>query len=88
MQPLEVSDHAVAQARRRGIPVDWVLETARAPESVQPGLHGREVRQRLYLFPPANRAFLVRVVLELGRSRETVVTVYRTSKIEKYRHRP
>ena len=36
----------------------------------------------------APESFLVRVVLELGPTREPVVTVYRTSKIEKYRSKP
>ena len=84
MQRLELSEHAVEQARRRGIPLEWVLETARGPDAVLPGQHGREIRQRLYHFPPDGRTFLVRVVLELVPSRETVGTVYRTSKIDQY----
>ena len=88
MQRLELSEHAVEQARRRGIPLEWVLEAARSPDSVLSGQHDREIRQRIYRFPPDNRSFLVRVILELDPTRETVVTVYRTSKIQKYRSRP
>ena len=45
---------------------------------------GREVRQSRVPFPPADTVYLVRVFVDVAAGTETVVTVYRTSKIDKY----
>jgi hypothetical protein len=84
---LHLSDHAIEPARRRSIPLEWILETARHPEDVLPGLRGREVRQKLFRPSLARPAFLVRVIVEPDQNCDTVVTVYRTSKLAKYRFR-
>ena len=81
---IALSEHARAQAERRGISEQTVLAVARAPEqrlSVRPG---REIRQARVAMPAGGPLYLVRVVVDAGPTAETVVTVYRTSKIEKY----
>ena len=81
---IALSEHARAQAARRGISEETVLGVARAPEqrlSVRPG---REIRQARVSMPPGGPVYLVRVVVDAGPADETVVTVYRTSKIDKY----
>ncbi len=79
-----LSDHARAEAARRGIDEAIVRTVAEAPEQVLPVRAGREVRQSRVPFPPEGRVYLVRVFVDLATAAETVVTVYRTSKIDKY----
>jgi hypothetical protein len=79
-----LSEHARAQAARRGISEETILGVARAPQqrlSVRPG---REIRQARVSMPSGGPLYLVRVVVDSGPTDETVVTVYRTSKIDKY----
>lgn len=38
--------------------------------------------------PASGTSYLIRVIVDLGPGDETVVTVYRTSKIEKYWSKP
>ena len=61
---------------------------ASEPEQVLPVLHGREVRQSRLPFAPQGRIYLVRVVVEREEQWDLVVTVYRTSKIQKYWAQP
>ncbi len=79
-----LSDHVRRQASRRGIDESTVHAVAGAPEQVVPVRVGREVRQSRVPFPPAGTLYLVRVFVDLSPGVETVVTVYRTSKIAKY----
>jgi len=79
-----LSDHVRRQAERRGIDEAILLTVATAPEQVAPVRDGREVRQSRVPFPPDGRLYLVRVFVDLSPGRETVVTVYRTSRITKY----
>ena len=45
---------------------------------------GREVRQSRVRFQPGGNLYLVRVFVDASPALETVVTVYRSSKIDKY----
>jgi hypothetical protein len=79
-----MSQHAREQAARRGLSESTVLEVARAPEQRVVVRPGREIRQSRIAAPPGGKLYLVRVVVDIGRRAETVVTVYRTSRIDKY----
>ena len=79
-----LSKHAREQAGRRGLSEEIVLDVARAPEQRLIIRPGRELRQSRVEMPAGGPLYLVRVVVDVGPSEETVVTVYRTSKIEKY----
>ncbi len=81
---LVLSDHARFEAARRGIEEATVRSVAQAPEQVLPLRPGREVRQSRMTLPPAGKLYLVRVVVDTGPDAEVIVTVYRTSKIDKY----
>jgi hypothetical protein len=81
---LVFSDHVRRQAARRGIDEATVRSVAEAPEQVVPVRAGREVRQSRVRFPPGDALYLVRVIVDLMPDRDTVVTAYRTSKIDKY----
>ena len=79
-----LSDHAREQAARRGLSEDIVLAVARKPEQRLVIRPAREIRQSRVEMPPEGMVYLVRVVIDVAPTAETVVTVYRTSKIDKY----
>lgn len=77
-----LTEHAVRQMARRQLAEADVRRVLTAPEEVLPVRPGRVVAQGLI------GAHLVRVFVDVDRTPAEVVTVYRTSKIEKYRSRP
>jgi len=79
-----LSKHAKEQAARRGLSEDVVLAVAAAPEQRLLIRPGRELRQSRVAMPAGGTFYLIRVVVDVDSGNETVVTVYRTSKIEKY----
>ncbi len=81
---IKLSEHARSQSVRRGLTEAAVLEVARAPEQRLAVRPGREIRQSRISVLPGATLYLLRVVVDAGPDEETVVTVYRTSKIEKY----
>lgn len=78
-----ISAHAFAQAARRGVDEATLTRIAERPEQVVPVRPGREVRQSR-IQNPEGTSYLVRVFVDIVAGEETVVTVYKTSKIAKY----
>jgi Domain of unknown function (DUF4258) len=78
-----LSKHAEQELKRRNIPPTVLDEVLQRPEQVvvQPG--SEKVYQSLIDFG-AGKIYLVRVIVDDTVSPASVVTVYRTSKIEKY----
>lgn len=83
-----VSEHARSQAARRGLSEAEVLAVARAPEQRIGVRPGREIRQSRIAEPRSGKLYLVRVVVDTGPEGGTAVTVYRTSKFDKYWSNP
>jgi len=83
-----LSEHARTQSARRGLSEDVVLGVAKSPEQRLAVRPGREVRQSRIPTPAGGTLYLVRVVVDSGPVADTVVTVYRTSKIDKYWSNP
>jgi hypothetical protein len=81
-----ITDHADAQMSRRGISIDVVRAILRDPEQVIDVRPERVVLQSQVKID--NRRQLVRVFVDVDASPMRVVTVYQTSKIEKYWSRP
>ena len=81
---IALSKHAREQAARRGLSEEIVLAVARAPEQRLVVRPGRELRHSRVAMSTGGTLYLVRVVADAGPTDEMVVTVYRTSKIEKY----
>lgn len=74
--------HAAEEMRRRGIDemaMRQVLQTPEQRETVRPG---RDVLQSR--ISVESRTYLLRVFVDVDRDPPEVVTVYRTSRIEKY----
>ena len=70
--------------RRRSIGLETLLQVVRAPEQSIAVRPGREIRQSRIADPEGGTLFLVRAVVDIAPSGQTVVTVYRTSKIREY----
>ena len=81
---IEMTEHARGEALRRQISEGIVLAVARDPEQRLEARAGREIRQSRIADPASGKLYLIRVVLELEQAGETIVTVYRTSRIRRY----
>jgi hypothetical protein len=76
--------HALLEMARRQISESDVAGVLTAPEQILPIRPGRTVYQtRIEMGNPPKR-YLLRVFVDVDRQPPEVVTVYRTSKIEKY----
>lgn len=85
---LVLSDHARQQAARRGIDESTLRSVAASPEQTLTVRPGREVRQSRVRSEHEGVDYLIRVIVDVATDPETVVTVYRTSKIDKYWRTP
>lgn len=79
-----ITRHAAFEMKRRGISEETVRRVLSAPEQRLDVRPGRIILQsRASVGPPA-KTHLVRVFVDVDRRPAEVVTVYRTSRIEKY----
>ena len=79
-----IAPHAMVQMERRGLTVEMVRRVLTEPGQRQDVRRGRVVVQsRLWLGTLA-REYLVRVFVDVDRRPPSVVTAYRTSKLDKY----
>lgn len=80
----EFTDHALTEMARRQISEEDVKAVLTNPEQTEMVREGRAVYQsRLEMGEPP-KTFLLRVFVDIDPRSPYVVTVYRTSKIEKY----
>ena len=77
-----VTDHAASQMARRGVSDALLRSVLRNPGQVVGVRPGRVVLQSTVTM--GTEAYVVRVFVDADRSPPEVVTVYRTSKVEKY----
>lgn len=76
-----LSDHAREEAERRGIPEDMVDRIMRSPEQILETHSNRKIYQsRIEI---GDKRYIIRAIVEQANPL-VVITVYRTSKIEKY----
>lgn len=67
---------------RRGIGEEQVYETVRSPDQLVQGYRGRKIAQKKYR--RKGKEYLLRAVLEEHFEETQVITVYITSKIDRY----
>ena len=79
-----LSDHAKAEAERRGIGESTVLQVVAAPEQRVRVRADREIRQSRVADRVSGKLYLVRAIVDLQAQSDTIVTVYRTSTVRKY----
>jgi hypothetical protein len=78
------SPHALKSLADREIDRAEADRALAAPEFVGPGQPGRMVLMRRYFDEVLRQEMLLRIVVEDAGEETTVVTVYKTSQIEKY----
>ena len=79
-----ISGHARLEMQRRDVTDDMVQHVVAAAEQRFPVRDGRVVLQsRVTMGTPA-KMYLVRVVVDIDRRPAEVVTVYRTTRVNKY----
>lgn len=78
----QLTEHALCEMRRRQIDPEWVEAIMAQPEQITPASDNRKVYQSR--FQTAGKTYLVRLVVEDALDPPVIVTLYRTSKIEKY----
>jgi hypothetical protein len=76
-----ITDHAYAEAEARGIPLSVLQSVVESPEQIVDAHSERSVYQSKVDIN--GKRYLVRAIVE-NTDPLTIVTVYRTSKIEKY----
>ncbi len=84
MNKLVFTDHSLFQMHRRGISKKDVMGIIKNPGQTIEIQPGRVVMQSRILAEGREDELLVRVFVDLSEDSTEVVTVYRTSKIEKY----
>lgn len=84
MAEIRISKHAQEQMDERGISEEMVLEIIASPQQSIPDGTEKMIYQSIKYFEKDNKEFLVRVFVNIIKQPNLVITVYRTSKIEKY----
>jgi len=79
-----LTDHAKAEMARRQISEEIITLILKLPEQILPVRKGRKTFQSKVDMGDPPKTYLVRVFIDTDRSPPEVVTVYRTSKIDKY----
>jgi hypothetical protein len=78
------TDHALTEMARREINQEDVRTVLVNPEQIEMIREGRAVYQAKLEMSRPPKTYILRVFLDIDRKPPCVVTVYRTSKIEKY----
>ncbi|OKH39598.1 hypothetical protein NIES2119_04785 [[Phormidium ambiguum] IAM M-71] len=78
-----LSKHARTEIERRGIPISLVESVLANPQQIVSEKEGRKAYQSQVDFG-GGRRFLLRVIVADDVQPMVVITVYRTSRIEKY----
>jgi hypothetical protein len=79
-----LTDHARLEMARRQISEVEVESVLAAPEQTECVREGRAVYQSRIEWGEPSQTYLLRVVVDLDRQPPEVVTVYRSSKVQKY----
>lgn len=79
-----LTDHAHAEMQRRGLAITQVEAVLFAPEQRFLDRPGRCVYQSRWTDVASAKRYLIRVFVDVNRIIPEVVTVYRTSKVQKY----
>jgi hypothetical protein len=79
-----LTDHALLEMTRRQITENTVAQVLSDPEQIGVVRAGRKVYQSQLELDEPPKTYLIRVFVDVDRQPPEVVTVYRTSKIDKY----
>ncbi len=84
MTEIIITDHARFEAHRRHIDMEAVLSTISNPQQKIPVRKGRAVFQSRYYDNIESKEMLLRAIVEQSGNIVTVISIYKTSKIDKY----
>ncbi|MCX5991309.1 MAG: DUF4258 domain-containing protein [Chloroflexi bacterium] len=84
MTPSVMTEHARFEAQRRGVDLKLVLSTIENPQQKIASKKNRFIFQSRYYDKIENKEMLLRVITEPAQEALKVISVYKTSKIEKY----
>lgn len=84
MRAIHWSPHALKNLSDREIQREEADRTLAAPEFVAPGQPGRKILMRRYFDTTLQQEMLLRIVVEEKADEIIVVTLYKTSQVEKY----
>ena len=79
-----LTEHAREELARRQVSLEEVAKVLASPEQIEAVRQGRNVYQSRIKTGKPPQKYLLRVFVDVDRELPEVVTVYRTSKIEKY----
>jgi hypothetical protein len=79
-----ITEHADFEMQRRQIPLSLVQRVVQEPQQVVPSRKGRLIYQSRFFDEQEDKEMSLRVVLDIEGDDFWVVTVYKTSRIEKY----
>lgn len=79
----EISAHVLEESNRRGIPLDMLKSVLKNPGQIVDEYGGKKAYQSQIPFE-SGKIYLVRVVVKQFTDHVVAVTVYKTSKIDKY----
>jgi len=86
-KPVRWTDHALRNLSDREIDRADVDRAIADPESTAPAGVGRSVRMHRYFDDILKQTMLLRVVIDETQSETIVVTVYKTSQVDRYLRR-
>jgi len=78
------SEHALFEMKRRGIGKESVKEVVERPQQEIPSRNNKIILQSKYLNSLQNKEMLLRVIGRKTGEEFFIITVYKTSRIEKY----
>ncbi len=84
MKAIRWTTHALRSLEEREIERGVVEHVLVAPQHVAPDPPDRSIRMRVYFDPVLQKEMLLRVVVEETADELVVVTVYKTSQIDRY----
>lgn len=84
MKPIRLTAHARQKVIAREVSMTEVEQTVARPDSSVSGYAARRILMRRYFDDVLKSTMLLRVVVEETDTETTVVTLYKTSKFNKY----
>jgi hypothetical protein len=84
MATILISTHALEQMADRGITEEQVLQTINSPGQELEEPPDKRVYQSVLPFGADGKEYLLRVFVNIVKQPKVVITVYKTSKVEKY----
>ena len=76
--------HAKEQCKERGIEENIIEETVLNPDQIIEEKEGRKIAQKKIFDEEKKKNYLVRVIFKEENNKRTVITLYKTSKVQKY----